>query len=190
MGAKRKPGERYASGRRKTVRTMEVMNELNARKQREAKATVLAQPHRKGSDDPRLTDALGRFCARIGLSDEAYQAGSDYERLMMRWRSACSAPRAAAMRADLMSEAQADGEAVAAYPVGDDDGEEERRLRERINGAKAAMVRESFNGFLSIHGAAIDGNEIDDTWAEHARRSLLALGVYLGRIDRKAMEGA
>lgn len=190
MGAKRKNGERYASGRRKVIRTMDALNELNARKQREVKATALAQPHRRGKDDPRLSDALGRFCARHKLGDELYEAGCDYERAMARWRAACSAPRVAAMRRDMLSEAQQEGATVAAYIAAEDDGEAERRLRERIHGAKAAMVRESFNGYLSIHGAAIDGNEIDDTWAEHAKLSLKALAVFFGRLDKKALQMA
>jgi len=48
------------------------------REQREAMAVALAQPHRTGSDDRRLGTPLGRFCRRLRLRDELYDAGEQY----------------------------------------------------------------------------------------------------------------
>src|SRR6185437_14536752 len=54
-------------------------------------AVALCQPHRgvfnsktgryeAGSDDPRLSEPLGRFCADHGLRNELYEAGEEYGR--------------------------------------------------------------------------------------------------------------
>jgi hypothetical protein len=53
--------------------------------QREIMAVALAQPHRHGSDDPRLATPLGRFVERTWMRGEnlyfsGYRAGGDYAR--------------------------------------------------------------------------------------------------------------
>ena len=55
------------------------------REAEEIMSVVKAQPHRRGSDDPRLASPLGRFCARIWAKDAhlraaCYSAGGDYAR--------------------------------------------------------------------------------------------------------------
>ena len=44
----------------------------------EIMSVVRSQPHRRGSDDPRLSEPLGRFCALHKLREECYRAGSQY----------------------------------------------------------------------------------------------------------------
>jgi hypothetical protein len=46
------------------------------REHQETTALVLAQPHRRGSDDPMLSGALGGFCALHGR--HLYEAGLQY----------------------------------------------------------------------------------------------------------------
>lgn len=46
-----------------------------AKERAENIAVALAQPHRRGSDDPRLGTALGRFCAAQRLGDHCWLAG-------------------------------------------------------------------------------------------------------------------
>lgn len=55
-------------------------------------ATVLAQPHRKGLTDQRCENALGRFCIRMKLRSELYQAGEEYRNAIRRWRLAKGLP--------------------------------------------------------------------------------------------------
>ena len=45
-------------------------------------AQIAAQPHRQGSDDPRLCDPLGRFCAAQLLGDHCRQAGVRYREVI------------------------------------------------------------------------------------------------------------
>ena len=49
-----------------------------AKERAENIATVLKQPHRAGSDNPRLGTALGRFCAAQRLGDHCWHAGERY----------------------------------------------------------------------------------------------------------------
>ena len=71
-----------ATGRRRRVEaffagshTMTPQQERNFRRNRE---TVKRQPHRNGSDDPKLESALGRFCQRHHLGEHCYVAGVEY----------------------------------------------------------------------------------------------------------------
>ncbi|MDR3464175.1 MAG: hypothetical protein P4L76_17875 [Beijerinckiaceae bacterium] len=53
--------------------------------QREIMAVALAQPHRRGSDDPRMATPLGRFVEKTWSHKESlyfsgYRAGGDYAR--------------------------------------------------------------------------------------------------------------
>jgi hypothetical protein len=54
----------------------------------DALSVALAQPHRRGSYDPRLESPLGRFCASRGLSGHLYGAGTDYRNVVLEARQA------------------------------------------------------------------------------------------------------
>jgi hypothetical protein len=59
--------------------------------QREAMKVVLAQPHRRGSDDERLGTALGRFCEGhkpYALGNHLFAAGECYGRLVYEYKNA------------------------------------------------------------------------------------------------------
>ena len=58
----------------------------------EVQATALSQPHRRGSDDPRLESPLGRFCAIHGFSSELFGAGVRYREIVLEARQALGLP--------------------------------------------------------------------------------------------------
>lgn len=60
----------------------EEFKDFEAREREETMATALAQPHRRGSDDIRLSEPLGRFCAAHKLRDECYNAGVRYAEIV------------------------------------------------------------------------------------------------------------
>lgn len=58
-----------------------VKDDLPTREQKERAeimSIAIAQPHRRGSDDIRLSEPLGRFCAVHKLREALYEAGCDY----------------------------------------------------------------------------------------------------------------
>lgn len=192
MTAKRKPGPREPNGRPKRDRTQDALNAKNAAMSREVRAVALAQPHRRGKDDVRLSDALGRFCARHRVRAEAYDAGCIYQASARRWRLLTGAPSLAIPAQDVRDDDPRDraepglGHADAAK---DWDGEA-RRIAVRLRECDLFMSGASHDGFLAVRAAACDEIEIDDGWAEAAKAALLALAVCLGRLDAKALEGA
>ena len=54
----------------------------------EIMGVVKAQPHRRGSDDPRLSEPLGRFVASHNLRSECYDAGNRYAEIVKEAKSA------------------------------------------------------------------------------------------------------
>lgn len=61
-------------------------------------SVAIAQPHRRGSQDPRLESALGRFCIKPrsiyenGLGDHCYSAGVRYREIKIEARQARGIP--------------------------------------------------------------------------------------------------
>ena len=54
----------------------------------DALSVALAQPHRRGNDDPRMESPLGRFCAQEGLHSDLYRAGCRYREIVLEARQA------------------------------------------------------------------------------------------------------
>ena len=54
----------------------------------DALSVALAQPHRQGSDDPRLESPLGRFCVSARLSGHLFSAGVRYREIVLEARQA------------------------------------------------------------------------------------------------------
>jgi hypothetical protein len=84
-----------------TLAAQKWMHDITARHRAEAKpirredqartdalSVALAQPHRQGSDDPRLESPLGRFCASRGLHGDLYRAGCRYREIVLEARQA------------------------------------------------------------------------------------------------------
>jgi hypothetical protein len=77
--------QRHPGGKIKQPTKAEREAAEKAREQAE-KATVLAQPHRRGDTDQRCESALGSFVIRNKLRSELYDAGQAYADLVRRWR--------------------------------------------------------------------------------------------------------
>ena len=81
----KKPGEAVAkaaaviAGDRRA--RLDRMPPAERARQQAAMAVALAQPHRKGRSDPRAGEPLWEFCRFMGLREELYRAGSDYEQI-------------------------------------------------------------------------------------------------------------
>ncbi len=90
-GRARRNGVREQNGRlqRPTAAEREA-----ARLRREAgeRATVLAQPHRRGNTDQMCSSALGRHVLDCRLRRELYDAGEEYASTTRRWRAAKGVP--------------------------------------------------------------------------------------------------
>lgn len=180
---------RYPNGRAKVNQAKTAQLEANERRAREAKAAVLAQPHRVGRDDPRLSDALGRFCVRYKLRSEAYDAGCVYQGMIRRWRVIKGVPGLAMPRVDLPIDDPKDAaDQAGIIHCGEDEDEgEAARLTRRINDCNRWMTGASHNGFLAIRAAMADEIDVDATWSEAAKWALLSLAVCLGRLDEKIL---
>jgi hypothetical protein len=61
---------------------------IEAAAREDAVSVALAQPHRRGSDDPRLSEPLGRFVAVHRLRPECYEAGNRYAEIVKEAKSA------------------------------------------------------------------------------------------------------
>lgn len=93
-GRKRAAGQREANGRLKRP-TVAQLKEIEAARYRENMRQVAAQPHRRSAPDPldpRLENALGRFCVRLKLRPELYDAGQEWASIVRRWRAAKGCP--------------------------------------------------------------------------------------------------
>lgn len=191
MSGRTKAGPRYPNGRLIVNQAKAAQLEANAKRAAEAKAVVLAQPHRMGRDDPRLSDALGRFCVRYKLRSEAYDAGCVYQGLIRRWRAIKGVPGLAMAKVDLPVDDPRDAAAQVGVIYCDEDEDDANRLTRRIADCDRWMAGASHDGWLAIRAAACDEIDVDDTWSEAATWSLLALAVFLGRLDEKILrEGA
>lgn len=85
-GRKRKPGPRHPGGQLKRL--------LDAERAASnvQKATVLAQPHRRGEESQLAGSALGRFVLRHRLRLEYFDAGESWASTKRKWLSARGAP--------------------------------------------------------------------------------------------------
>lgn len=93
-GRKRKTAAREPNGRLKRP-TVDMLNEMNHAKAMAETATVRAQPHRRGSDAPECSSALGRFWLGLAINDRTLlHAGESYAGLVRRWRAAWGAKEA------------------------------------------------------------------------------------------------
>lgn len=93
-GRKRAAGQREANGRLKRP-TVAQLKEIEAARYRENMRQVAGQPHRRLAPDPldpRLENALGRFCVRMKLRPELYDAGQEWAAIVRRWRAAKGCP--------------------------------------------------------------------------------------------------
>ena len=61
---------------------------FEAAERERARSVVLAQPHRRGSEDPMAGDALWETCRRLRVRKELYEAGDRYGEIVRQDRAA------------------------------------------------------------------------------------------------------
>ena len=159
------PPSRYKSGRKRPKTAQERLNDDNEADARRVKAVVLAQPHRRGVDDPALESSLGRFVVRYALERELIAAGQEFGRVRGVLLAAVGAPR--------IDQIEGSGN-----PVPDDAldkmAENYRDWRRAIKAAGGSYA------MISIH-ALLDGFDVVSNILE-TQVALRALAREMGRL--------
>jgi len=84
-GRKPSSAPRYPCGKPKSQTVLAQLEAAERARQEAEMATVLAQPHRKGSRSQLAESALGRFCEAHKLRSELYDSGLQYARTRQKW---------------------------------------------------------------------------------------------------------
>ncbi len=171
-GKRRKIGPREPSGK---VQRPTAAEREAARLRREAgeRATVLAQPHRRGNYDQLCATALGRHVLDHGLLRELYDAGEEYAQTTHRWRALKGVP-VGLQAVGIGSGAEIADEAV-------------KRLSKRLDDMRKAVVANG--GAETLR--ALDRVVLDHEWlpgaiAFRVTSALITLAEELGLISRNA----
>ena len=90
-GRKRKVCHREPNGQPQRP-TVQVLNEMNAKRQDEIMSVAVNQPHRRGNKSQWRESPWGRFCDDHKLREEIYDGGNAYADLLRRWRAAKGVP--------------------------------------------------------------------------------------------------
>lgn len=171
------PTRREPSGKKQRP-TAVALNQRNAETQAQIMATVKRQPHRRWAKDPedaRLGTPFGAFCVRNRIRAELHDAGWVYEGYARRLRAAKGVPM------------QAHPE-----PGGDGTGPGDALVREwetKVSECVGFMDAKSRGGRWAIDRMLLDGEPVGVEYVENAKDALTGLAVYLGKLDKKAMEG-
>ncbi len=88
---KKKPGARYACGKRKRP-SQNTLASIERDSLAQTLSVVLAQPHRRGNTDQKCSSALGRLVLARKLRSEVYDAGNEYADIVLAWRAARGVP--------------------------------------------------------------------------------------------------
>ncbi len=137
------------------------------------RATVLAQPHRRGNQDQLCASPLGRHVLDCRLRRELYDAGEEYTETTRRWRAAKGVP-------------------VGLIVVGAGSGRELSdevvlRLQSRLNAMRKAVIDGAGESALSaLDRVALDHETIPGAVGFRVTAALLILAEYLGLVPRNA----
>ena len=173
-GPKAKKGvTRTPSGRAsRSKSTMQMLNEMNARKERDVLDFVANQPHRRGDDSKMAECPLGRFCKEYGLDDAVYQAALNYNDIRRRWRSAMGAPTNLRLNMPAM--------------IGDGPSfDTVQGWAHRLASLRHAVV-DAVGGsaWLAAETLIVDEIEIPEVLHTPARNALAVLAVEMGAIKK------
>lgn len=91
-GRSRKIAPRESNGRVQRPNVAKLKT-IEQEKHAENTAVALAQPHRRGDADPRRVSAIGRFCQRMKLRHEIYEAAVDHLKVRKWWGAAVGRPQ-------------------------------------------------------------------------------------------------
>jgi hypothetical protein len=174
-GPKLKTGDREPNGRLSRAAAAakslsEALNEVNRQNALQEMAVVLAQPHRRGSEDKRCASALGRFVLAQGLRSEVYDAGIEYAALVNRWRAAKGIPTT--VRQGIGGNGEGPSDATV------------QSWASQIARIELAIVPISHPGFLAMRRLALDDENIPSGLFYDAAISLGALAQAMGRLPQ------
>jgi hypothetical protein len=167
-GRPRKLGAARFKGGKIKPPTLEQMIRAQQTAANAEKATVLAQPHRRGDADARLECALGRFVIAHRMDSGCYTAGQHYAKLRRQWLAAMGAPLP-----DRLSGSGADI-----------DMEVVRRWRADLNDMEDTMLRCGVAGLGWVVAIACDGIDmaIDHPASAMTVAALHALAIVTGDV--------
>ena len=171
-GKKREFGAREPSGKlqRPTAAEREA-----ARLRREAgeRATVLAQPHRRGNQDQLCASALGRHCLDHRLRRELFDAGEEYAETARRWRALKGVP------VGLQAIGAGSGTEIADEAV--------KRLCARLESMRTAVTANGgVETLRALDRVALDHETLPGAIGFRVTGALITLAEELGLIARNA----
>ncbi len=167
-GRKRKSGVREASGRLQRP-SKEEREAARLRREAGERATVLAQPHRRGNYDQLCASALGRHVLDCGLRRELYDAGEEYAETVRRWRAIKGVP------VSLAAIGHGSGRDIADETV--------RRLCDRLNAMRQAVTRNGgAHGLVALDRVVLDHDTLPGAIGFRVTGALITLAVHLGLI--------
>lgn len=167
-GRKRKSGVREQSGRLQRP-SKEEREAARLRREAGERATVLAQPHRRGNLDQLCASALGRHVLDAGLRRELYDAGEEYAETVRRWRALKGVPVGLS--------------AIGAGTGGEIADETVRRICDRLFRMRQAITRDGgANALIAIDRVALDHEALPGAVGFRVTGALITLAVHLGLI--------
>ena len=142
------------------------MAAADLRKREGERSFVLMQPHRNGEASQLAGSAFGRYCLRMKMRRELYDAGEEYANVVRRWRAARGIPT------DLrLSEGAGTGDGPAGTTVA--------AWAKRISSLNNTMLNTSKEGFFAVRQMILDGYDIGMDQDGCASETLVALAVDL-----------
>ena len=147
------------------------------REQASIMSVALAQPHRRGSRDPKAAEPLWEVCRRLRLRDELYRAGMSYGVVSR------SAKIAFGMRVDGVAEGHgsvSDEQQIA----------RDRLARQRYDEAVRVLKRVSPYCHQVLEEYCFEERHVALWGDAHLAKGLDALANLWGMIDRGINEGA
>ncbi len=137
------------------------------------RATVLAQPHRRGNYDQLCSSALGRHVLDHRLRRELYDAGEEYAATTRRWRAAKGVPE------PFITGGRGNGSGTTDEAV--------ERLESRLDAMRKYVMAESGERALShLDRVALDDTTISGALGFLVTGALLALAQHLGIVTTGA----
>lgn len=170
MGRKRRGGVREPNGRLQRP-SKEEREAARLRREAGERATVLAQPHRRGNYDQLCASPLGRHVLDAGLRRELYDAGEEYAETVRRWRAIKGVPVGL--------------QAVGAGTGGDIADETVRRLCARLQAMRQAVTSDGGPAALcALDRVALDHETLPGAIGFRVTGALMTLAEHLGLVAR------
>jgi hypothetical protein len=171
-GRKRKVGVREPNGRLQRP-SKEEREAARLRREAGERATVLAQPHRRGNYDQLCASSLGRHVLDHRLRRELYDAGEEYAETVRRWRAAKGVP------VGLSAIGVGSGRDMADEAV--------KRLGIRLNAMRQAVTTDGGpQALIALDRVALDQETLPGAIGFRVTGALITLATHLGLIARDA----